>query len=141
MCGKNIMAYFIITLFARSYVRIGILLTWGKHLHNHIISLREEDWAFKTSLIPPSFIHWMIMGIENWFSCCLKILCFVSITHIVSLNGALSKRRLRVMCWTQCFVHNNYDWKFALSRDGTKWRPISSSIMTYIGPVITSTNW
>jgi len=38
-----IIAFFIITLFARFYVRVGILLTCGKHLHDGITSLRGED--------------------------------------------------------------------------------------------------
>ena len=35
----KIIAFIIITLFARLHVRIGILLTSGKHLHNDTISL------------------------------------------------------------------------------------------------------
>ena len=34
--------YFIITLFALLYVRVGILLTCGKYLHDGNISLRGE---------------------------------------------------------------------------------------------------
>ena len=37
------------------YVRDGILLTSGKHLHGRIISLREEVRTHKTSLTPPLF--------------------------------------------------------------------------------------
>jgi hypothetical protein len=32
--------FFIITLFVRLYVRVGILLSCGKHLHDRILSLR-----------------------------------------------------------------------------------------------------
>ena len=32
------------------YVRVGILLTCGKSLHDHIISVRGEIWTHKTSL-------------------------------------------------------------------------------------------
>ena len=39
------------------YVRAGILLTCGKHLHDRIISLREEVWADKTSLTLPLSIE------------------------------------------------------------------------------------
>jgi hypothetical protein len=49
--------FFITTLFARSYVRVGILLTFGKDLHGRIISLRREAWDHKTSLTPPLFIE------------------------------------------------------------------------------------
>jgi len=37
----KIIAFFIITLFVR-YVRVGILLTCGKHLHDSIISRAPE---------------------------------------------------------------------------------------------------
>jgi hypothetical protein len=43
------------TLFAWSYVRASILITCGKHLHDHIISLRWEVWAHKTTLVSPTF--------------------------------------------------------------------------------------
>ena len=38
----KIIAFFRITLFARLYVRVGILLTFGKHLHDRTISLRGD---------------------------------------------------------------------------------------------------
>ena len=37
-------------LIYRLYVRVGIFLTCGKHLHDRIISLRGKVWAHKTSL-------------------------------------------------------------------------------------------
>jgi len=39
------------------YVRVGILLTCGKHVYGSIISLREEVWAHKISLSPTLFIE------------------------------------------------------------------------------------
>jgi len=44
-------------LFARLYVRLGILLIFEKHLHDGTISLRGEVWAHKTSLICSLFIE------------------------------------------------------------------------------------
>ena len=44
----KIVAFFIIMLFAQSY---------GKHLHDRIIELRVEVWAYKTSLTSPLFIN------------------------------------------------------------------------------------
>jgi len=38
----KIIAFFIIALFAQLYVRVGILLKCGKHLHGRIISLKGE---------------------------------------------------------------------------------------------------
>ena len=48
---------FKITLFARLYVRVGILLIWDMHLHDRIISLRGEVWVHETSLASATF-HW-----------------------------------------------------------------------------------
>jgi len=39
----TIIAFYIITLFALLYVRVGILLKCGKYLHDRIISLRGEN--------------------------------------------------------------------------------------------------
>jgi hypothetical protein len=38
-------------------VRVGILLTCGKGLHDRIISLREDVWARKTSLNLQPFVE------------------------------------------------------------------------------------
>ena len=38
----KIIAFFIITLSVRLYTRVGILLTCGKQLHDHIITVRGE---------------------------------------------------------------------------------------------------
>jgi hypothetical protein len=35
--GMLLIAFFIITLFAQLYVRVGMLLAWGKNLHDGII--------------------------------------------------------------------------------------------------------
>jgi Na+-transporting NADH:ubiquinone oxidoreductase subunit NqrA len=43
----KIIAFFIITLFFRLYVMIGILLTRGKYLHDRIISLGGGFWPVK----------------------------------------------------------------------------------------------
>jgi hypothetical protein len=53
----KIIAFFIITLFARLYARVGILLTYGKHLHDCIISVRGEVCAHKPGLTTPRFIE------------------------------------------------------------------------------------
>ena len=53
----NILCFKIITLFSWLYLRVGILLTYGKHLHDCIISLREEVLAHKISLTI-TIIYW-----------------------------------------------------------------------------------
>jgi len=46
---------FIITLFSLLYARGGILLTYGKNLHDHIIGLRVEVWSHITNVAPLRF--------------------------------------------------------------------------------------
>ena len=41
----KIIAFFIKTLFARLNMNVDILLTYGKDLHDRIISPREDVWA------------------------------------------------------------------------------------------------
>ena len=75
---KNI-AFFIITLFTRLYVRAGILLTWGKHLHDSIISLRGDAWASKAILMPPLFNEETLLYQESERSCiCVRDIYFPS---------------------------------------------------------------
>ena len=50
------------------YVKSGILLTFGKHLHDRIISVREEIWALKTSLTLP-LIEVTVPSQESEWSC------------------------------------------------------------------------
>jgi len=45
----KIIAFFIVTLFARLYVRVAILLTCGKHVHDHIVSLEGKVWAHEVN--------------------------------------------------------------------------------------------
>ena len=52
-------------LFSRLYVRLGILLKCGNHLHKRIISLRGEACERKTSLIPPFLIEVPVPSREN----------------------------------------------------------------------------
>jgi hypothetical protein len=47
----KVISFFIITLFDRLYVRVGILLTCGKHVHDRIISQRGEVWVHKSKCL------------------------------------------------------------------------------------------
>ena len=49
---QDYLAFLLITML---YLRVGILLIYGKHLHDHTISLRGEVWSNKTSKTPPLF--------------------------------------------------------------------------------------
>ena len=48
LCAFN-RVFFITTLFSRLYVSIDMLLQFGKHFHDRIISLKKEVWAHKTA--------------------------------------------------------------------------------------------
>ena len=65
----QIIAFCIITLFCRFYVRMDILLAFGKHLHDRIISLRGDGWSYKTGLTPPLFTEVHIPNQESQWSC------------------------------------------------------------------------
>jgi hypothetical protein len=56
---------FTLTLFSRLYLRISILLTCGKHLHDRIILLRGNLWSHKTSLTPPFCIEAPVQSQES----------------------------------------------------------------------------
>jgi len=55
-------------------VTAGILLTRRKHLHDHIISQKEQVWANKPSLTPPLIIEVAVPSqkIERSCICVLK---------------------------------------------------------------------
>jgi hypothetical protein len=46
-------------------VKVDILLTSGKHLHDRIISLRGEIWAHHSSLTLPLFIEVSVSSQDN----------------------------------------------------------------------------
>ena len=60
---------FIIRMFARLYVRVGIVHTCGKLLHDRIVSLRGKVSAHKTSLTPPLFIEVYVPSQGNEPTC------------------------------------------------------------------------
>jgi hypothetical protein len=62
----KIIAFFIITLFTWLYMRVGILLTHGTHLHDCIISLRRVVKAHTIRLTPQfSFPEVSVPSQEN----------------------------------------------------------------------------
>ena len=77
-------------MFAKLYVRIGILLTCRKHLHGSIISLRGEVWALHGGIISLRggvwALHDSIISLRgevwahktSWFQQC-DIFCFVNL--------------------------------------------------------------
>jgi hypothetical protein len=51
------------------YVRVAILLTSWKYLHDRIISLRWADWAYKSSLTLKLYIEVHVLSKESERSC------------------------------------------------------------------------
>jgi hypothetical protein len=83
----KIIAFFMITQFAKLYVRVGILLTCGKQLHDGIISLRREDWVNKTRLISPTFYWSSCTKAGMWavMYLCVRGIDFVFVSSIILL--------------------------------------------------------
>jgi len=47
------------------FVRVGILLTRGNHLHDRIISLRGKGWVHETSLTLPRYLN-TCTKVDKW---------------------------------------------------------------------------
>ena len=47
----NMVAFFMMMLFARLYMRVGMLVACRKHFHDRIFPLKRDIWAHKASLI------------------------------------------------------------------------------------------
>ena len=141
-CSSGYMWGLVLLLFARLYVRAGIitvcqaicegwyyycspgymrglvlLLTSGRHLDDHIISLRRAVWALKTSLNLPPFIEMPMPSQESELTCiCVlgvfgstilelffDIFCFLFCYLLVDMwyciHVLLSKPNLKVPRW------------------------------------------
>ena len=90
---------YIITLFTQLYVRVGILLTSGKYLHDHIISLRGEIRANKTCLTLPLFIEVSEPSQEVEQSC----ICVLKVTMLLLSTIFLLDFRTVQTVWYFCF--------------------------------------
>ena len=93
------MAFFIIMLFARLFVKVDILLTCEKYLYDNIISLRGKIWDHKTSLIQPHFIEVSVPR-QEWERSCICILrvLILSLSTILILDF-----RIVPTVWHFCF--------------------------------------
>ena len=62
------------------YVRLGIVLTCGKHLHDSISVLGEEVWGYKTSSIPPLFIEVSMQSQQiEWAYICVLLVSILAL--------------------------------------------------------------
>ena len=102
--GWHFIVFFIITLLSRLYVRVGILLTCGKHLHDRIISLKGDAWDHNTSLSPP-------FSIEVSVSCQESMRSFIGVVRISILPFSmivLCDVRTFRQCDILCFSFYSY---------------------------------
>ena len=76
-------------MLARLYVKVGILLTCGKYLHDPIISLRGDGWTHKTSLSPPFFIEVFVPSKEIEQYLCVRRIDFACFCHFVMDFGTV----------------------------------------------------
>ena len=72
---QSLLPYLRVLLFINIlYAKVDILLTRGKHLKDHINSVRGEVWDHKTRLAPPLFIELPVPSDEFERSCiCLLV--------------------------------------------------------------------
>ena len=102
---------FLILLFAPLYVRVDNLLTCGKHLHDCIISLREEIWAQKTSLTLPLFTEVPVPSQESELShiCVLGVSIFpLSTIFIHELGIVLTVWHFLFFIWSLWQLSNKF---------------------------------
>ena len=105
---QDYLAFFLITMFYRLYLRVGTLLIYGKHLHDHTISLRREVWSNKTSKSPPLFIEVTVPSQERERSC------------ICVLRG-ISCLFQRFVCWILELFRHCFFFHFMLN---LHWQPL-----------------
>ena len=100
------------TLFARLYVRIGILFTCGKHLHDCIISLRWDAWVNKmTSNLTLATLYWSAWPSQEneWSYICVS---GVSILHLSpQFNCWLDFGTVPKMCMVFVYVIHFYHFQ------------------------------
>ena len=95
-------------LFARLYVRVGILLACGKNLHDRTISIRGEAWAHKTSLTQPLFIEVRvpIQEKEQSYTCVLwwRFCLFLRFWYLIL--------KLFRQCWMRFVMYYIFRYKW-----------------------------
>jgi hypothetical protein len=68
------------------HVSVVCFITCGAHLHDHIIELRGEAWAHKTSLTPPVSIRVPVPSQESERPCsCVLVVSSLSLSVIMEL--------------------------------------------------------
>jgi hypothetical protein len=102
--ATSVMSILLLHMF---YVRVGILLTCGKHLHACIISLKKEVWVHKTSLTLPLFMEVPVPIQEHERSCiCVLGVSILPLSTILIFD--FCNRSESVVCFLLHFIDNVY---------------------------------
>jgi hypothetical protein len=92
------------TLLARLYMRLGILLTCRKHLHDCIISVRVDVWAHNISLTPPLFIEVPIPSQKSARSC----ICVLRVSILSLFKILIIEFEINLTVWYFYFILLRY---------------------------------
>ena len=112
-------------------MRIGILLTCGKHLHDSIILLRGEVWTHKTSLSSPLFIGVPVPRKGSEWSCiCVLMVSFASF-YVASIG--IWKCSDSVVFFRGNVPTVWYFWGEIFRQCGIFWRKCSDSVVFFLG--------
>jgi hypothetical protein len=107
---RNI-AFFIIMLFSRLLVRIDILITRGKHLHDSIV-LQGGEWGHNTRLVPTLCIAVTFSIHTSERSCCfvlkVSVFLFLRYTHLI-VHSSVSSNVYHVIWYSYCYTVACFD--------------------------------
>ena len=100
-------------MFARLYVRVGILLRCRKHFHNRIISLRGKAWFHRNSYTIATFYISACLNYRKWVDVylCVRWMDFASFYNFsIGFLGVFRQ------CGTFCFSFISLiDWLIKLN--------------------------
>jgi len=83
-------------------LKVCILLSFRKHIHDRILSLREEDWAHRPSATPPHSIELPVQS-QKWSIMCVMSIDFASIPGIALLYFGTVPTVLYILIFHFCY--------------------------------------
>ena len=107
----KIIPFFMITLFSQFYVKVGIILTHGKHFHECVISLRGEVWAYWTSLTPSLFIVKFLLPRSESSCICVRDILHLSTIIRLEFGTILNDVTVSALSKSKIFSLSNRQWK------------------------------
>ena len=108
----KIIAFFMQTLFARLYLKVGVLLTCWKHMNDRIISPSGEIWAHKNQLNPATFYWWLYQArTVSVHVHCIYVLGVSILASFYDFSNAFLDCSDSVVCFDFRFISYNKDMK------------------------------